>query len=198
MANRDATTHRPITPRKRAPDQNPALLFVSGARRGQTVPLSALETTLGKDPTATVVLRDSGVSRLHAKILRAGDGIYNLIDLDSTNGVTVNGVRVEVTVLREGDRVQIGPEVQLVFTYDSGGEQAAAARAAPAAPDTPLSDRQLEVARLVCAGLTNAEIADKLSISRRTVTSHLDHIYNRLDIGSRAELAHYLGKLGLS
>lgn len=160
--------------------------------------LTAVETTLGKDPTATVVLRDSGVSRLHAKILRAGDGIYNLIDLDSTNGVTVNGVRVEVTVLREGDRVHIGPDVQLVFTYDGHSDGAVEAKQTAAPPDTPLSDRQLEVARLVCEGLTNAEIADKLEISRRTVTSHLDHIYNRLDIGSRAELAHYLGKLGLS
>ena len=109
MANRDATTHRPIAPRKRRPDQNPALLFVSGVRRGQTVALSALETTLGKDPTATVLLRDSGVSRLHAKILRAGDGIYNLIDLDSTNGTWHDGHRVSTPVpVRIGAPIKVG------------------------------------------------------------------------------------------
>lgn len=53
----------------------------------------------------------------------------------------------------------------------------------------PLSRREVEVARLVAEGLTNAEIAERLTVSVRTVTSHLDHIYTRLGIGSRAALA---------
>ena len=61
-----------------------------------------------------------------------------------------------------------------------------------------LSARQLEVAKLVCKGLTNAEIAAELGIRVRTVTSHLDHIYNRLDIGSRSELAIAIVKRGLA
>lgn len=52
-----------------------------------------------------------------------------------------------------------------------------------------LSRREQEVAVLVAEGLTNAEIAARLTVSVRTVTSHLDHIYTRLGIGSRMALA---------
>lgn len=50
----------------------------------------------------------------------------------------------------------------------------------------------MEVARLVAEGLTNAEIADKLVLSIRTVESHLDHIYGRLAISSRVALAAWV------
>jgi DNA-binding NarL/FixJ family response regulator len=56
----------------------------------------------------------------------------------------------------------------------------------------PLSPREREVAELVAAGLTNSEIADRLTLSVRTVTSHLDHIYTRLGINGRAALARYV------
>ena len=52
-----------------------------------------------------------------------------------------------------------------------------------------LGGRELEVAQLVAEGLTNAAIAERLFLSPRTVTSHLDHIYTRLGIRSRAALA---------
>jgi DNA-binding CsgD family transcriptional regulator len=62
----------------------------------------------------------------------------------------------------------------------------------PRRPDGPLSPRELEVALLVAEGLTNAEIAERLTVSVRTVTSHLDHIYTRLGINSRVALARYV------
>jgi class 3 adenylate cyclase/DNA-binding CsgD family transcriptional regulator len=62
----------------------------------------------------------------------------------------------------------------------------------PSVPEGPLSRRELEVALLVADGLTNAEIADRLTVSVRTVTSHLDHIYTRLGINSRVALARHV------
>jgi DNA-binding CsgD family transcriptional regulator len=56
---------------------------------------------------------------------------------------------------------------------------------------TPLSPRELEIVRLVAEDLTNAEIAERLIISPRTVTTHLDRIYTRLGINSRTALVRY-------
>lgn len=56
----------------------------------------------------------------------------------------------------------------------------------------PLTKREMEVARLTATGLTNAEIAERLYISERTVATHLERMYRKLNIRSRAALAHYI------
>lgn len=49
-----------------------------------------------------------------------------------------------------------------------------------------LTQREVEVLQLVALGLTDAEVADRLSISPRTVSQHLRSIYPKIDVGSRA------------
>jgi DNA-binding NarL/FixJ family response regulator len=60
-----------------------------------------------------------------------------------------------------------------------------------------LSARELDVARLVAGGMSNREIAASLVVSVRTVTSHLDHMYAKLGIRSRATLTRYVIERGL-
>ncbi len=60
-----------------------------------------------------------------------------------------------------------------------------------------LTPRQIEVARLVAEGMSNAEIAERLYISLRTVTTHLEHIYAQLGFSSRTLLTRYVVENGL-
>ena len=62
----------------------------------------------------------------------------------------------------------------------------------------PLSARELDVARLVVDGLSNAEIAERLAISPRTVSTHLENMYGRLGLASRTALARYVIESGLT
>ena len=61
-----------------------------------------------------------------------------------------------------------------------------------AQPWSPLTLRELEVARLVARGLTNREIAGELRITVRTAGSHLEHIRAKLGAGRRSEIATWV------
>ena len=60
-----------------------------------------------------------------------------------------------------------------------------------------LTEREIEVLRLVAAGLSNPEIANRLVISRRTAEHHVQHIYGKLGVRSRASLAFFAMEHGL-
>ena len=64
------------------------------------------------------------------------------------------------------------------------------------APDD-LSERELDVLRLIALGHTNAEIAEQLYLSVRTVETHRAHIQQKLRLSSRAELVRYALERGL-
>lgn len=60
-----------------------------------------------------------------------------------------------------------------------------------------LSDRELDVLRLIALGHTNSEIADQLFLSVRTVESHRSHIQQKLRMSKRSELVRYALHRGL-
>jgi LuxR family maltose regulon positive regulatory protein len=51
----------------------------------------------------------------------------------------------------------------------------------------PLSERELEVLRLVADGLTNAEISVELVIAHSTVKTHINRIYSKLGVRTRTQ-----------
>jgi two-component system, NarL family, response regulator NreC len=67
----------------------------------------------------------------------------------------------------------------------------------PAGPPDGLSEREVEVLRMIALGHTNAEIADELYLSVRTVETHRAHIQQKLRLNSRSELVRYALEHGL-
>jgi len=57
-----------------------------------------------------------------------------------------------------------------------------------------LTPAELDVARLVSEGLPNKDIAERLFVSPRTVQAHLTHVYTKLGLTSRVQLAQEAGR----
>jgi two-component system, NarL family, response regulator NreC len=82
-------------------------------------------------------------------------------------------------------------------TYLNPALGARIAREPPPGPPDDLSEREVDVLRLIALGHTNAEIAEQLYLSVRTVETHRAHIQQKLRASSRAELVRYALQRGL-
>jgi len=61
-----------------------------------------------------------------------------------------------------------------------------------------LTNRELELLRMVASGLKNIDIANKMNISERTVKNHLTHVFNKLDVADRTQAAVFAIKNNLT
>ncbi|MDX6644718.1 MAG: hypothetical protein QOK40_445 [Miltoncostaeaceae bacterium] len=68
---------------------------------------------------------------------------------------------------------------------------------APAAPTGGLSDRELDILRLVAEGLSNVDIASRLFVTGQTVKFHLSNIYRKLGVANRTEATRFAYRNGL-
>lgn len=80
---------------------------------GERFVLREQVTSIGRLPECEITLLDPNVSRRHAEIHQRGNG-FAIVDLGSTNGCTVNGVRITERDLRDGDEIGIG-NLRLTF-----------------------------------------------------------------------------------
>src|SRR5215467_6028536 len=102
-----------------APPQSASLLVTDPSGHRTRVPVAPLPFSIGRLPENQLILRDSRISRTHARIV-AEDGGYFIEDTGSRHGVFVNGKRVRRERLHDSDKVEFGVEdsYQLVFALD--------------------------------------------------------------------------------
>jgi two-component system, cell cycle response regulator len=100
-----------------AAEQRALVLVLSGTRLGHRLVLGDAAIDIGRGSAAGLILDTDSVSRKHARIERFGGG-HKIIDLGSTNGTYVNGVRVKEQILKDGDRIGIG---KALLKYIAGG-----------------------------------------------------------------------------
>ena len=96
---------------------------------------------------------------------------------------------------RRSERLGAAHGVELAARLLAGLEDEAGAQPASTAG---LTARELEVLRLLAAGLTNREIAARLVISEHTVHRHVSNLYRRLGVSSRTAATAYAHRHGLA
>jgi two-component system, NarL family, response regulator NreC len=131
--------------------------------------------------TQIVVLTMQSDPAFAREALRAGAVGYVL--KEAADSELVDAVRSAAA-----GRTYLNPEL--------GARLAAEPPAAPGPPDD-LTEREVEVLRLIALGHTNAEIGQQLYLSVRTVESHRAHIQRKLGRTTRAELVRYALDRGL-
>jgi two-component system, NarL family, response regulator NreC len=138
--------------------------------------LEAIPTMAESSPgTSVVVLTMQEDPAFAREALRAGASGYVLKQAAGTE--LVQAIRAAA-----GGGTWLNPEL---------GARMAAAPTTPAGPPGDLTERELDVLRLIALGHTNNEIADQLYLSVRTVETHRAHIQQKLGMSSRAELVRY-------
>jgi DNA-binding NarL/FixJ family response regulator len=138
-------------------------------------------------PVKVLVLTTFNLDEYVYEALRAGASGFLLKDAPPTQ--LLNGIRTVAT-----GAALLAPEVtrRLVGRY--------AARIRPAggaADDIPLTPRELEVLRLIAAGLSNSEIAATLLISQETVKTFVSRILTKLGLRDRVQAVVYAYRNGL-
>jgi len=105
-------------------------------------------------------------------------------------------------VLKEAANDELGQAIRMAvegrtYLHPELGAKLASEPPAPAGPPDDLTEREVEVLRLIALGYTNAEIGKQLYLSVRTVESHRAHIQQKIRLTTRADLVRYALDHGL-
>jgi predicted ATPase/DNA-binding CsgD family transcriptional regulator len=169
--------------------------------------LGDLHTTAMSFDLLSVCLVATGDFERSAVLYGAGDALWGLLNAPVLMGPAYAEIRNSGA---ETARAQLGeerfdalaghgfalplPAALAVALGDAGPAPAArpGTGTGGTVPAKPLTRRERQVAELVADGLGNRDIADRLVLSKRTVDSHIEHIFGKLGFTSRTQLANWV------
>lgn len=146
----------------------------------------AIEEIKERDPDARIlVLTSFGDDDTVFAAIKAG--ALGFLLKDATPPELIRAIRN----LYEG-KASLHPDIalKLLQELNTSSEQQPA--------DTPLTEREEEVVGLVAQGLSNQEIARRLTITERTVRAHVSSVLGKLHLANRTQVARYALKEGLA
>ncbi|MEV8427351.1 response regulator transcription factor [Streptomyces chartreusis] len=141
------------------------------------------------DPLRVVVVTTFDLDEYVYGALRGGACGFLL--KDSGPALLAEAVRAAAA----GDSL-VSPSVTVRLLKHVTAPRTTTAAAAPARPAQSLTDRELDVVRLVALGRTNAEVAAELYVSLSTVKTHLSSVRSKLSARNRVEIAAWAWQHG--
>jgi HD-GYP domain-containing protein (c-di-GMP phosphodiesterase class II) len=124
---------------------------------------------------------DIGVA---ARVLGAADALHAMTQ-PRPHRAALTASEAADRLVAESGAGRLDPEAVAAVVAAAGQPRTPPVRHPPAG----LTDREIEVLRLVAAGCSNPEIGKRLSISRRTAEHHVQHVYTKIGISTRAAAA---------
>ena len=151
----------------------------------------------------------AGHPRLGARLLGAAEALGAAAGAGTSGPTGPSRLEPDLARVREAAMTALGA-AKFEAEYAAGARlnREAALRLALGGPDEvdvdadehietgPLSKREVEVAALIAEGLSNRQIAARLFIAERTVTTHVGNILNKLGFDSRVQIAGWMGTSG--
>lgn len=122
------------------------LVIISSNFAGQEFPLARKEMVIGRGEECDIIIDHRSVSQKHAKIVREHGGTYQIVDINSKNGVRISGDKYTSTHLKRGDVIELGhvkfrfvePGENYVFTPQTASSDPAPISSAPGKSKAPL------------------------------------------------------------
>jgi HD-GYP domain-containing protein (c-di-GMP phosphodiesterase class II) len=115
-----------------------------------------------------------------ARLLAAADA-YQAMTQPRAHRPALSAEAAAVALIAEAQQGRLDPDI-VAAVIEAAGGTARVPRTRPAG----LTEREVEVLQLMAAGCTNREIADRLVVSPRTAEHHVQHIYEKIGLSTRA------------
>jgi transcriptional regulator with GAF, ATPase, and Fis domain len=126
----------------------PTLVAVFGPLQGSSLEINEQEVSIGRDIANRLSIQDPLLSRKHCMIKREG-GSFQITDLNSRNGIFVNGIPLKKHVLKHGDQIEIGDSL-FMFLIQEEPKQ------------TPEKGTELDAGAIVAHSTTRLRVEDAL------------------------------------